>query len=78
MTVHAEVRSLGHEGRCSCGHVTDVQRSAAAAWRDLNEHLTTCPDEADGIHVSDETEAWVELHYSDKTCTLDEWRARYG
>lgn len=89
MTDHAGVRSrigpdgiIVVEGHCSCRHVTDAHPGngigMATAARELYAHLLDCPDEGIAIEVSVETEAWAELHYSDKTCTLDEWRARYG
>lgn len=89
MTVHAGVRSCLEvdgtvvvEGYCSCRHVTDRHPADPGgklkAAGELLTHLRNCPDEVDGVDVSLETEAWAERHYNDRTCTLDEWRARYG
>lgn len=60
--------------RCSCGQVYEGTGAGAA----LLEHLPDCPDEADALDVSEETEAWAAHHYDDTTCTLDEWRGRHG
>lgn len=87
-TPHAGVRAridddgaLVHEGYCSCGHVTEPQGGRygkVAAGAELITHLRTCPDEIIAVDVSQETEAWAEARYPDQTCTLDEWRLRYG
>lgn len=60
--------------KCSCGQEYTGQGAVGM----LDKHLDECPDEADFLTPSDETERWAALHYSDTTMTLDEHRERYG
>lgn len=61
-----------HVIRCSCGQECE----GADAARQMLDHLETCPDEADFLQPSSETEAWAAEHYDLETMTLDEWRAQ--
>lgn len=58
--------------RCSCGW----SHEGNGAGAQLITHLRDCPDETDLLPISEETEEWAARTYDDRTCTLDEWKAR--